>query len=41
VSKKTNSKQDATGQAIWAAFNEEYGVEVVERDNGFITGGNI
>lgn len=32
-------KKDATGQAIWAAFNEKYGFEVVERDDGFVVGG--
>ncbi|MFA4937513.1 MAG: class I SAM-dependent methyltransferase [Patescibacteria group bacterium] len=31
--------KDATGQAIWAAFNGKYGFEVVERDDGFVVGG--
>lgn len=36
-----NAMKDATGQAIWAAFNGKYGFEVVERDDGFIIGGII
>jgi SAM-dependent methyltransferase len=34
-----NAIKDATGQAIWAAFNGKYGFEVVERDDGFVVGG--
>lgn len=34
-----NAIKDATGQAIWAAFNGKYSFEVVERDDGFVVGG--
>ncbi len=36
---KTEGTKDATGQAIWAAFNGKYGFEIIERDDGFIVGG--
>jgi methylase of polypeptide subunit release factors len=39
MSKNMKAIKDATGQAIWAAFNGKYGFEVVERDDGFIVGG--
>ena len=32
-------KKDATGQAIWAAFNGKYDFEVVEREDDYIVGG--
>ena len=39
MNKLMNVIKDASGQAIWAAFNGKYGFEVVERDDGFIVGG--
>lgn len=39
MSKTMTAIKDATGQAIWAGFNEKYGFEVVERDDGFVVGG--
>ncbi len=35
-SKKLNKNKDASGQIVWAHFNNERSYEVIERDDGFI-----
>jgi SAM-dependent methyltransferase len=37
---KIDENKDATGHAVYDAFNRKYGFEVVEREDGYIVGGN-
>lgn len=35
-----NSRKDATGHAVFDAWNKKYGFEVVEREDGYVVGGD-
>ncbi len=40
MAKKIDKNKDATGHAVYDAFYGKYGFEVVEREDGYVVGGN-